>query len=159
MDPHLPVASIVTAPEALAVRANNRAIFLAGSIEQGAAVDWQRLVIDALSDRAVTIFNPRRAQWDASWPQRAEHPLFREQVEWELAALDRADVIAMYLDPATRSPISLLELGLYASSRKLVVCCPDGFWRKGNVDIVCERFAITQVPSLDALVAALRAST
>jgi hypothetical protein len=44
--------------------------------------------------------------------------------------------------PDTKSPISLLELGLYASSGKMLVCCPEGFWRKGNVDIVCEKYNV-----------------
>lgn len=65
-------------------------------------------------------------------------------ITWELDALDLADFIIMYFDPATKSPISLLELGLYSSTGKLVVCCPDGFWRKGNVDIVCKRLGIMQ---------------
>lgn len=55
---------------------------------------------------------------------------------------DAADIIAVYFDPNTLSPITLLELGLHAASGKLIVCCPDGFWRKGNVRIVCERFNI-----------------
>jgi hypothetical protein len=25
---------------------------------------------------------------------------------------------------------------------KLVACCPDGFWRKGNFQIICEKYAI-----------------
>jgi hypothetical protein len=48
----------------------------------------------------------------------------------------------MYFDPNTKSPISLLELGLFAQSKKLIVCCPRGFWRKGNVDITCDRYGI-----------------
>ena len=48
----------------------------------------------------------------------------------------------MYFDPNTKSPVSLLELGLYAHTGKLRVCCPDGFWRKGNVDVICARFGI-----------------
>jgi hypothetical protein len=50
------------------------------------------------------------------------------------------DVIYMYLDPATKSPISLLEMGIYCQTDKLIVCCPEGFYRKGNVDITCERY-------------------
>jgi len=46
------------------------------------------------------------------------------------------------LDPATQSPISLLELGLYANSGKLTVICPDGFYRKGNVEVVCALYDI-----------------
>ena len=55
-----------------------------------------------------------------------------------------SDLIAMYFDPHPEklSPITLLELGLHAKSGKLLVCCPDGFLRKGNVQIVCDRFWI-----------------
>ena len=62
-----------------------------------------------------------------------------------------ANLILMYLDPQTKAPISLMELGLSAHKRKLIVCCPDGFWRKGYVDIVCERYGIAQVDTLDEL--------
>jgi hypothetical protein len=62
--------------------------------------------------------------------------------------MENADLIALYFDPKTKSPISLLELGLFANSKKLVVCCPEGFWRKGNVDVVCERYGIRQVEDL-----------
>jgi hypothetical protein len=144
-------AVVVTAPEPLRIAPETRSVFLAGSIEQGAAVDWQRALITALAASPVTIFNPRRASWDPSWPQSAADPRFREQVEWELDALERADVIAMYLDPATRAPVSLLELGLFARTKRMVVCCPDGYWRKGNVEIVCERYGVDAVQTLDEL--------
>ncbi len=109
-------------------------IFLAGSIGVGKnkAEPWQQ----------VRVFNPRRDDWDDSWKQEIENKQFKEQVMWELNALDAADLIAMYFDPKTESPISLLELGLHANTYKLVVCCPKGFWRKGNVDIVCEKYGI-----------------
>lgn len=48
----------------------------------------------------------------------------------------------MYFDPFTKSPISLLELGLFANSGKLHVICQSPFWRKGNVDIVCAKYNI-----------------
>lgn len=70
--------------------------------------------------------------------------------------LQDCSVTAMYLDPQTKSPISLLELGLHAYDDKLIVCCPEGFYRKGNVDIVCETYGIEQVDTLDELVAAVR---
>jgi len=128
------------------------AVFLAGSIEMGKAVDWQTKMTNDLSDLNVLILNPRRDDWDSSWVQNIENVQFRTQVEWELAALEHAQVIAMYFDPNTKSPISLLELGLFATSQKLVVCCPEGFWRKGNVDIVCKKFNIQQVDSLETLI-------
>jgi hypothetical protein len=62
----------------------------------------------------------------------------------------------MYFDENTKSPISLLELGLYASSGKMIVYCPEGFWRKGNVDIVAQRYDITQVNSFNELLIALK---
>jgi hypothetical protein len=27
-------------------------------------------------------------------------------------------------------------------SKKLIVICPDGFWRKGNVEVVCSLYDI-----------------
>lgn len=125
-------------------------IFLAGSIEMGKAENWQDKVVRLLKDEEnVIIFNPRRDDWDSSWEQSIHHKQFREQVEWELKALEHADKILMYFDPKTKSPISLLELGLYARTGKLIVVCPEGFWRKGNVDIVCEKYGIEQVETIE----------
>ena len=76
-------------------------------------------------------------------------------MEWELDTQEAADVIAMYFDPATKAPISLLELGLFASSGKMIVCCPEGFWKRGNVQIVCARFGIELVGTLEELVASV----
>ena len=134
------------------------AIFLGGSIEMGKAERWQDELADAVQGEKGLLLNPRRTGWDASWEQSIDNPHFREQVEWELAALEHADLILLYLQPDTKSPISLLELGLYAKSapEKLLVCCPDGFWRKGNVDIVAARYGVRQVSDKAALIAAVR---
>jgi len=130
-------------------------VFLAGSIEMGLAEDWQKLAEEALQDSAVTIFNPRRDDWDSSWEQRARNPQFSQQVNWEMDKLQKADHILMYLDPNTKSPISLLELGLHAADEKLLVVCPDGFWRKGNVEIVCQRHGIWLYENLSDVLADL----
>jgi len=119
-----------------------RYVFLAGSIEMGNAEKWQDKIIKELRDSIWTILNPRRDDWDSSWVQSIENKLFNEQVIWELDALEAADIIVLWFDPNTKSPISLLELGLFAGSEKMLVYCPEGFWRKGNVDIVCERNGI-----------------
>jgi hypothetical protein len=133
-------------------------VFLAGSIEMGAAEQWQQRVVDGLSDvDAVVILNPRRPDWDAAWRQEAADPRFLEQVSWELDMLEMADVVVMYLAPGTRSPVSLLELGLCARSGKLRVCCPPGYWRRGNVEVVCQRYGIPLFAALDELIADLRA--
>lgn len=70
-------------------------VFLAGSIEMGKAVDWQTRVTKALEDLDCVVLNPRRDDWDSSWEQKKENAQFRQQVEWELAALEHAQVIAM----------------------------------------------------------------
>tara|TARA_R110002020_G_scaffold90534_4_gene220448 strand:- start:2559 stop:3059 length:501 start_codon:yes stop_codon:yes gene_type:complete len=144
--------SIIKAPNSTEFL-REKAIFLAGSIEMGKAVDWQTdLTKDILKDHDdVTLLNPRRSDWDSSWEQKIENKQFREQVEWELAAMDKADIIIMYFAPDTQSPISLLELGLHAQSDKLIVYCPEGFWRKGNVDVLCNRYNIKQVSSFEEM--------
>lgn len=124
-------------------------IFLAGSIEMGVAEDWQTRVEKELQGIDGYILNPRRDDWDSSWKQEISNPKFYEQVSWELTALDMSNLILMYFDPTTKSPISLLELGLHAKDNKMIVVCPEKFWRKGNVDIVCERYGIEVYESLD----------
>ncbi len=123
-------------------------IFLAGSIEMGAAENWQDKVVNYFKNRPGVILNPRRDNWDNNWKQSKDNPDFKQQVDWELNALAKSDYIIMYFDPSTKSPISLLEMGLYAKSGKLLVVCPEGFWRKGNVDIVCETYGAKQFLTL-----------
>jgi len=86
---------IIIAPEPLKI--NSKSIFLAGSIEQDKATRWQDEIIEKLKQYNYTILNPRRKEWDASWEQRIENPNFNEQVNWELDALEKADLILMYL--------------------------------------------------------------
>jgi len=132
-------------------------VFLAGSIEMGLAEDWQSMIPDVFKAYKNVIFlNPRRDDWDNSWEQKESSPEFNRQVNWELEHLDKADIIFLYLSPETKSPISLLELGLYADSKKIIVCCPDGFYRKGNVDIVCTLYDIPLYNRMDAAIGRLR---
>ena len=129
-----------------------RTVFLAGSIEMGRAERWQDGASKKLQEANFTVFNPRRDDWDASWEQSIDNPQFREQVEWELNALQVAERVLLYFSPGTQSPISLLELGLNALSRKLVVVCPEGFWRKGNVDIACRWYGIPQASDIETAI-------
>jgi Nucleoside 2-deoxyribosyltransferase like len=150
------MARVLKPPAPLLLDGGGGSVFLAGSIEMGATEDWQRRVEVALGDLPVVILNPRRDHWDASWVQSIHNPLFREQVNWELEAQERAGVIGMYFAPATRAPVTLLELGLFARSGKLVVCCPEGFWRKGNVEVVCARYGVPLVGEFAEFVVLLR---
>lgn len=133
-------------------------VFLAGSIEMGRAEPWQEMIEQELEEFGVTIFNPRRDDWDSSWSQRESNPEFNYQVNWELSRLKQADIILLYLSAETKSPISLLELGIHSEDRpnRLIVCCPDGFWRKGNVEIVCSRNGIPLHHDLESALGALK---
>jgi hypothetical protein len=146
------MAIIVKPPQPFTHLLHLPSLFLAGSIAQGQAEPWQAVVEAALAERELLILNPRRDDWDSSLRQAIDEPAFCEQVNWELDAQEAADRIVMYFDPATTAPITLLELGLFARSSKLLVCCPPGFWRKGNVDLVCLRYGIPQVETLAALI-------
>lgn len=142
---------VIKPPTGIA-RAKRPRLFLAGSIEMGKAQDWQSVVEEAFKDINGTIYNPRRDNWDASWEQDINNDGFYEQVRWELQALEDSDLIVMHLESNTISPISLLELGLFAKSGKLIVSCPKGFHRKGNVDIVCDTYRVSTVDSLEELI-------
>lgn len=148
--------TIYKSPESIAERdKSKKAIFLAGSIEMDKAVNWQKRCEEELSENYI-IFNPRRASWNTSWEQSIANPQFKEQVTWELNALEQADIIIMFFASNTKSPISLLELGLFAHSNKMKVVVEEGFWRKGNIDIVCERYGIEQYDSLDIVLEKLK---
>jgi hypothetical protein len=137
-------------PQNIALRCRSKkSVFLAGSIEMGVAEDWQSTIGKWFLSMGWNIFNPRRTDWDSSWIQSYENPQFNQQVSWELNALEKSDVILMYLDPNTKSPISLLELGLHATSKKLYVVCPDGFYRRGNVEMVCSTYDIPLFNTLE----------
>lgn len=124
-------------------------VFLAGSIEMGKAEDWQSETTQFFNELDWGVFNPRRDDWDSTWKQDFDNPQFFQQVSWELNALDVADFILLYLVPETLSPISLYEFGRYSTSGRIAVVCPEGFWRKGNIEIACHKDNIPLFNTLD----------
>lgn len=127
-------------------------IFLAGSIEMGAAEMWQERVVRLLDGAPWTILNPRRDDWDNSWKQSMEDERFVEQVQWELQGLETCEKAIVYFAPDTKAPITLLELGLLSQMKEpenILVVCPDGFYRKGNVEVVCDRYRIHMYKTLE----------
>jgi hypothetical protein len=147
--------TVVTSPNVIPATPLPR-IFLAGSIDMGSAENWQKALVASLAGEQAIVLNPRRDDWDPSWKPDLSDFHFKEQVEWELNALERADIIVMALTPDSKSPVSLLELGLYANSGRLIVFCPPGFWRKGNVDAVVSRYQVKSAASMQELVAEVR---
>lgn len=138
----------------------NPSIFLAGTIDMGNSIDWQQHSIHTFESFTIegelTIYNPRRIDWDSSWKQEIADPQFNEQVNWELDMLEQADIIVLYFQKDSSSPISMLELGLFAKNKKMLVCCEEGFWRKGNIDIVCHRNKIKMYTVLDNMLIDLK---
>lgn len=133
-------------------------MFLAGSIEMGSAVDWQTKVEKKFGPLDGVILNPRRDAWDSSWIQSINNPVFNEQVSWELRGLQLSDIVMFYFVPETMSPVSMMELGLLAGLgamshgwQRLYVCCPQRFWRKGNIDIMCKEFDIVVWDDLEKM--------
>lgn len=78
-----------------------KSVFLAGTIDMGSGVDWQRDVAE----------------------------LFEKA-------------------PGSKSPITLLELGLFAKSGKLHVVCTEVFYRYDNVRITCAKYGVPVYASL-----------
>lgn len=106
--------------------------------------------------QGLTIYDPFQPDWDATWREDyVADPRFRAQVDWELDRQDAAAAVAVFFDARTRAPVSLLELGLCARRRtgRALVGCQPGFWKRGNVQAVCERYGLPLEDSLEGLVA------
>lgn len=128
------MVKVYTAPDRY--NSNQVKLFLAGSIEQGKAENWQKRAINSLSkEEELIIFNPRRPNWT-----NLDQKNLKEQINWELNYLEESDIVFFYFDPSTISPVSLLELGLFKD--KAIVCCPKEYFRYDNVKAVCNRYNI-----------------
>jgi len=112
--------------------------FLAGTIDNGESLDWQKEVSDYSNEIGVNVFNPRRSNWDKD----AGSKEIVRQIDWELEHMEKADYIIMNILGNSKSPISLLELGLHARDGKLIVFCPKSFYRYDNVRVTCETYGV-----------------
>ena len=121
-------------------------VFLAGTIDMGNSRDWQTELHEKFSamDGRYILFNPRQENWDASRPGEMDY-----QVRWELDHLEEADMIVMYILGTSKSPISLLEMGLHARGGKMHVICEPDFYRYDNVRITCDYYGIPLCESLE----------
>jgi len=137
-------------------RFDGKNIFLSGTIDMGTpdVLDWQAEAIKLLEEKyknwteEVTVLNPRREDWDPAWGTQFEQPEAFQQMTWELDQMEASDIIIMNILPNSKSPITLLELGLFAKSGKLRVICPKEFYRSGNVHMICYR---NNIPLYDTL--------
>lgn len=145
-------AVVIQAPALYQGADKKPSVFLAGPTS---GRDWRKSVIKFLVELDIVILNPQRFDWDSTWAEDFSDPRWTEQVNWEMDMRETADVVAFMFDDAIVAPITLLELGLSAHSGKVVVCISDGYPKKGNVAVVCQRYNIQQVSSEEALAEAV----
>lgn len=129
-------------------------IFLAGTIDMGNSVDWQKETCNwfsTLPQGRYLLFNPRRDKGLSGEMSDFEH-----QVNWELEHLEKSDLIIMNILASSKSPITLLEMGLHMRSGKLHVICEPGFYRYDNVRITCQRYGVPLYHSMDEFLKSLR---
>ena len=121
-------------------------VFLAGTIDMGNSVDWQKELNEYFSGKGGKwlLFNPRQEKWDVTRSGEMDY-----QVNWELSHLEQSDYIIMNILGSSNSPISLLEMGLFARSGKMAVVCPKEYYRYDNVRITCDRYHVPLYQDLD----------
>ncbi len=77
-------------------------IFLAGTIDMGKSIDWQKATCDWFRARPqgkYILYNPRRDKGLSGEMSDFEH-----QVNWELEHLEKADLIIMNILASSKSP-------------------------------------------------------
>lgn len=121
-------------------------VFLAGTIDMGASENWQEKAAGLFRKKKGTfiLYNPRQAEWHPEREGEMEY-----QVNWELEHLEKAEWILMNFLPESQSPVTLLEMGLHARSRKLLVVCSPGYFRYDNVRITCKKYGIPLYPTIE----------
>lgn len=100
-----------------------KSIFLAGPTPRdGSVASWRPEALQHLNeygfDGHVFVPEPRNGTFEAD---------YFEQVEWESQALSRADVIVFWVPRSASLPgfTTNVEFGMWASSGKVVLGCPD----------------------------------
>lgn len=112
-------------------------IFLAGSIDYMLPSIWREKVIEKSDDKNI-FFDPTNKDY-----QQLNEKEMIDHIEWELNAMSLADKILLNFLPASLSPISLVEFGLYVSSKKLIVICPKGFYQSRYIHKLCKEYNAT----------------
>lgn len=114
-------------------------IFLAGGISK--CPDWQSQVLDGFKGLDITVFNPRRLEFDLS-----DHEASRKQIIWEFNRLEEANFFTMYFcNSESDQPICMYELGrniIRFQNRfpldwpnRIIVSVEEGYKRSNDVFI------------------------
>ena len=104
--------NIIVAPSEEKVKSNAVKVFLGGTIDSGNSEDWQKEICkEFIDNKEYVIFNPRRDEW----PNDGSSEVIK-QIKWEHKRMDESDIIVMNILPDSKSPISLMEIGMYNES-------------------------------------------
>ena len=110
-------------------------LFLGGGISN--CKDWQSKLVEKLKDYNVTIYNPRRNNFDINNPKVSE-----EQIKWEHKYLHESNILVFYFAQETLCPITLFELGaalernIYVTIKQdIIVYCEPEYSRKFDVEL------------------------
>lgn len=134
------MAQIIVAPSEEKPMYNS--VFLAGGIT--ACENWQDKVIDELSSYDITIFNPRRKNFDVT-----DKLASVKQINWEYERLEQMDIFSMYFcNSESLQPICMYELGrniLRMQMRfpldwqnRIIISVENGYKRTSDVIIQTE---------------------
>lgn len=126
--------------------------FLAGSIDFTLKDSWREKVIKEMGE-LVHFFDPTRTDHD-----ELNDSQMKAHINWELDAMILADKILLNFLSDFKSPISLVELGLYVKSSKLIVVCPDQFYQKRYVEMLCKKYKTPFFNSLNEAIKYIKES-
>lgn len=111
-------------------------VFLSGGIT--GCGDWQRDIIEELGSlhdsgmfdlSSLVIFNPRRDEFDM-----LDRDMAIEQIKWEHRRLEMCDIFScFFVDSESVQPITLYELGKYATNKNSVISIVSGYKRTHDV--------------------------
>ena len=120
--------------------------FLAGSIDYHSPNPWRKSIIKKAKS-SIHFFDPTRRDHDS-----LDNLEMQRHINWELMALELSDQIILNFLPDSKSPISMVELGLYARSGKLVVVCPIDFYQRRYIEVLCKTYNIKLFSNLNDLI-------
>lgn len=149
---------VVYAQEKFPIDSNIKSIFLAGPTPRNKNVlSWRKDILKYLEDLNFDgiVYSPEPINVEA-------YKNYDDQMEWEQKALDKSTIILFYIPrdlsldengklkmPAFTTNI---EFGLYAKSKKLVVCIPEDKLKVSSNTYIykcCQKFDISFYYELD----------
>ncbi|MDG1333826.1 MAG: nucleoside 2-deoxyribosyltransferase domain-containing protein [Crocinitomicaceae bacterium] len=109
-------------------------VFLAGSMATTRKNNWRQTATRTFQ-AAYHFFDPTNPRHN-----NLNDEEMRNHIKWELEAMKLSDIIILNFLPDSLSPISLVEIGMYISSNKLVVVCPKEFYKWRYIDTLCNEY-------------------